>query len=51
MRAFVQGGFARCYELIDIETDRVYAGKIISKTRLCKPGQKAKVITQYITII
>ncbi|KAK2568246.1 Serine/threonine-protein kinase PLK1 [Acropora cervicornis] len=37
-----KGGFAKCYELTDMETKEVLAGKIISKTMLTKPHQKEK---------
>lgn len=37
-----KGAFAKCYELTDIETCAVYAGKIIAKSRLSKPHQKEK---------
>ena len=38
----VQGGFAKCYELTDLGTNMIYAGKIVSKTLLIKPHQKDK---------
>lgn len=38
-----QGGFARCYELLDLNSNKIYAGKIISKTRIAKPHQRQKV--------
>ncbi|XP_013406101.1 serine/threonine-protein kinase PLK1 isoform X2 [Lingula anatina] len=38
-----KGGFAKCYELTDLKTNKVYAGKIISKSRLTKPHQKEKI--------
>lgn len=37
-----KGGFAKCYELQDKETNHVYAGKIVSKSMLVKPHQKEK---------
>lgn len=37
-----KGGFAHCYELIDTETKAIYAGKIVPKSMLTKPHQKAK---------
>lgn len=37
-----KGGFAKCYELTDMETKEIFAGKIISKTMLTKPHQKEK---------
>lgn len=38
-----KGGFARCYELIDASTKRLYAGKIIPKSRITKPHQREKI--------
>ena len=38
-----QGGFAHCYELIDVDTNKVFAGKIVPKSLLVKPHQKDKV--------
>ncbi len=37
-----QGGFAHCYELIDMDTNGVFAGKIVPKTMLTKPHQREK---------
>jgi len=37
-----KGGFARCYELTDLVTKIVWAGKIVSKTLLVKDHQKEK---------
>jgi len=37
-----KGGFAKCYELTDLGTNMIYAGKIVSKTLLIKPHQKDK---------
>ena len=42
--SLLQGGFAKCYELIDSDTNVVYAGKIVSKSVLIKPHQKDKVL-------
>ena len=39
----LQGGFAKCYELQDIDTKEVFAGKIVSKNLLVKQHQKDKV--------
>ena len=39
----VQGGFAKCYELNDIESHRQYAGKIVEKKMLAKYRAKEKV--------
>jgi polo-like kinase 1 len=38
-----KGGFARCYELTDINSKEIYAGKIVSKQLLTKQHQKEKV--------
>ena len=43
MYLYFQGGFAKCYELIDVATNTTYAGKIVSKALLVKPHQKDKV--------
>lgn len=37
-----KGGFARCYELTDIATKEIFAGKVVSKTVLTKQHQKDK---------
>lgn len=39
----LQGGFARCYELIDTNTGQTFAGKVVPKSMLVKPHQKEKV--------
>jgi polo-like kinase 1 len=39
-----KGGFARCYELTEMQTKDVFAGKIVSKQLLTKQHQKEKVI-------
>ncbi|KAK7583839.1 hypothetical protein V9T40_004802 [Parthenolecanium corni] len=44
-----KGGFAKCYEIKDTNTNRTYAGKIVSKKLLVKSNQKEK-MTQEITI-
>ncbi len=38
-----KGGFARCYELTEMQSKEVYAGKIVSKQLLTKQHQKEKV--------
>ena len=38
-----QGGFAKCYELTDMETNHIYAGKIVAKALLMKQHQREKV--------
>lgn len=42
--AILKGGFAHCYELIDVDTNAIYAGKIVPKSMLTKPHQREKVI-------
>eukprot|EP00794_Sanderia_malayensis_P016568 gene16568-18248_t len=37
-----KGGFARCYELTDMDTKEIFAGKIVAKSMLTKPHQKEK---------
>lgn len=37
-----KGGFAKCYELVDVETNEIFAGKIVPKSMLTKPHQKDK---------
>lgn len=37
-----KGGFAKCYELTDLETNILYAAKIITKASLIKPRAKQK---------
>lgn len=40
---YLQGGFAKCYEIEDINTLKTYAGKIVSKKLMIKHNQKEKV--------
>ncbi|XP_050528364.1 serine/threonine-protein kinase polo-like [Daktulosphaira vitifoliae] len=44
-----KGGFAKCYEIVDMRTKEVFAGKIVSKKYLLKHNQKDK-MTQEIHI-
>ncbi|OAF70899.1 hypothetical protein A3Q56_01298 [Intoshia linei] len=37
-----KGGFAKCYEMTDMDTGLIYAGKIISRRLLTKQSQKDK---------
>ncbi|XP_072124563.1 serine/threonine-protein kinase PLK1 [Mobula birostris] len=37
-----KGGFAKCYEISDMESGEVFAGKIVPKTLLMKPHQREK---------
>lgn len=39
----LQGGFAKCYEMTDLTTNKVYAAKIIPHSRVAKPHQREKV--------
>uniref|UniRef100_A0A1A9UZ53 Protein kinase domain-containing protein n=1 Tax=Glossina austeni TaxID=7395 RepID=A0A1A9UZ53_GLOAU len=49
MRFFGKGGFAKCYEIMDMAENEVYAGKIVSKKLLMKNNHKEK-MAQEITI-
>ncbi|XP_067014592.1 serine/threonine-protein kinase polo [Anabrus simplex] len=48
-RFFGKGGFAKCYELTEVKTGNIYAGKIVSKKIITSGNQKDK-MTQEITI-
>ncbi|KAG7459377.1 hypothetical protein MATL_G00210130 [Megalops atlanticus] len=37
-----KGGFAKCYEITDMATKEVFAGKVVPKSLLLKPHQKEK---------
>ncbi|XP_069760783.1 serine/threonine-protein kinase PLK1 isoform X2 [Narcine bancroftii] len=37
-----KGGFAKCYEIVDMESGEVFAGKIVPKSLLLKPHQREK---------
>ncbi|KAM7077980.1 LOW QUALITY PROTEIN: serine/threonine-protein kinase PLK2-like [Ciconia maguari] len=37
-----KGGFAKCYEMTDLTTNKVYAAKIIPLSRVAKPHQREK---------
>eukprot|EP01113_Clastostelium_recurvatum_P039413 TRINITY_DN6009_c0_g3_i1.p1 TRINITY_DN6009_c0_g3~~TRINITY_DN6009_c0_g3_i1.p1 ORF type:complete len:762 (+),score=178.64 TRINITY_DN6009_c0_g3_i1:275-2560(+) len=41
-----KGGFARCYEMKDLDTNKVYAGKIIAKSTLVKTRARQKLTTE-----
>ena len=45
----MQGGFAKCYELRDLTSNDILAGKIVPKSLLVKPHQREK-MTQEITL-
>ncbi|KAM6965299.1 serine/threonine-protein kinase PLK2b [Aplochiton taeniatus] len=38
-----KGGFAKCHEMTDLSTSKVYAAKIIPHTRVSKPYQREKI--------
>ncbi|XP_061623843.1 serine/threonine-protein kinase PLK2b isoform X1 [Phyllopteryx taeniolatus] len=38
-----KGGFAKCYEMTDLATSKVYAAKIIPHARVSKPHQREKI--------
>ncbi|XP_056442488.1 serine/threonine-protein kinase PLK1 [Gadus macrocephalus] len=44
-----KGGFAKCYEITDMDTNEVFAGKIVPKSMIMKPHQREK-MTSEITI-
>mmetsp|Transcript_22543 Transcript_22543/g.52483 ORF Transcript_22543/g.52483 Transcript_22543/m.52483 type:complete len:916 (-) Transcript_22543:164-2911(-) len=37
-----KGGFAKCYEVVDMETKEVFAAKIVAKASIAKPRAQAK---------
>ena len=39
-----KGGFAKCYELISMDSGRTYAGKVVPKSTLQKSSAKKKVL-------
>ncbi|VVC45273.1 Protein kinase, ATP binding site,Protein kinase domain,Serine/threonine-protein kinase, active site,POLO [Cinara cedri] len=41
-----KGGFAKCYELVDMKTNKKFAGKIISKRYLLRNNHKNKMNTE-----
>ena len=41
-----KGGFAKCYEAIDMETQEVYALKVVAKATLVKQRAKAKLVSE-----
>lgn len=44
-KALGRGGFAKCYEVTNLETKRVSAAKIIAKSSLNRSRAKQKVIS------
>jgi polo-like kinase 1 len=41
-----KGGFAKCYEITNLESKRVLAAKIIPKNTLAKPRSRQKLISE-----
>eukprot|EP00462_Mataza_sp_D1_P019146 CAMPEP_0175139226 /NCGR_PEP_ID=MMETSP0087-20121206/10782_1 /TAXON_ID=136419 /ORGANISM="Unknown Unknown, Strain D1" /LENGTH=729 /DNA_ID=CAMNT_0016422207 /DNA_START=89 /DNA_END=2278 /DNA_ORIENTATION=+ len=41
-----KGGFAKCYELTSMDSNRTYAGKIIPKSSLAKPSSRKKLLNE-----
>ncbi|PBC32591.1 Serine/threonine-protein kinase polo [Apis cerana cerana] len=48
-RFFGKGGFAKCYEIRESKSHRVFAGKIVPKSQITKSNQREK-MTQEISI-
>uniref|UniRef100_A0A8C4Q2R8 Polo-like kinase 3 (Drosophila) n=1 Tax=Eptatretus burgeri TaxID=7764 RepID=A0A8C4Q2R8_EPTBU len=42
-RLLGKGGFARCYELMEVSSGRMFAAKVISRAKLTKPQHRDKV--------
>lgn len=41
-----KGGFAKCYEITDLETKQIFAGKIVPKALILKQHQKEKMTSE-----
>ncbi|XP_066536928.1 serine/threonine-protein kinase PLK3 [Hoplias malabaricus] len=41
-----KGGFARCYEMTDLTTNKMYAVKVIPQSRVSKPHQRDKITNE-----
>ncbi|XP_045568457.1 serine/threonine-protein kinase PLK1 [Salmo salar] len=41
-----KGGFAKCYEITDMETKEVFAGKVVPKSMILKPHQREKMSSE-----
>ncbi|XP_035492660.1 serine/threonine-protein kinase PLK1 isoform X2 [Scophthalmus maximus] len=41
-----KGGFAKCYEITDVETKQVFAGKIVPKSLILKQHQREKMTSE-----
>ncbi len=44
-----KGGFAKCYEVTNLDTKKMFAAKIIAKASLTKSRARQKVPTLYVT--
>jgi len=45
-RLLGKGGFARCYEFVSLESKKVYAAKVVTKSSLVKSRAKQKLISE-----
>ncbi|XP_034978409.1 serine/threonine-protein kinase PLK3 [Zootoca vivipara] len=45
-RLLGKGGFARCYEVTDLSSNKTYAVKVIPHSRVAKPHQREKIINE-----
>ncbi|XP_073447502.1 serine/threonine-protein kinase PLK3-like [Aquarana catesbeiana] len=45
-RLLSKGGFARCYEMTDVITNKCYAVKVIPHSRVSKPHQREKIVNE-----
>ena len=46
-----KGGFAKCYELISMDSGRTYAGKVVPKSTLQKSSAKKKVYEHLVALV
>ncbi|XP_069498450.1 serine/threonine-protein kinase PLK3 [Ambystoma mexicanum] len=45
-RLLGKGGFARCYEMTDVTSNKTYAVKVIPHSRVAKPHQREKILNE-----
>ncbi|CAN2391868.1 positive regulation of chaperone-mediated autophagy, partial [Pristimantis euphronides] len=45
-RTLGKGGFARCYEMTEVSTNKIYAVKVIPHSRVAKPHQREKIVNE-----
>ncbi|MEE6495267.1 hypothetical protein FKM82_001996 [Ascaphus truei] len=45
-RLLGKGGFARCYEMTEVSTNKLYAVKVIPHSRVAKPHQREKIVNE-----